>query len=86
LYFTPSRALISYRSVEAECAGGRVGYHFATARERRKEYLLEASRAAAIAAEATNESVRERYLKLEKDWLTLADEVEHSFGYCARTR
>ena len=62
-----------------------MSYHFITPRERREKHLLEAARAGAIAAGAPNESVRERYLKLEKLSLTLADEVEHCFGDCART-
>jgi hypothetical protein len=62
-----------------------VSDHFVTPRERREKHLLEASRAGAIAAVALHESVRERYLKLEKLSLTLADEVEHCFGDCART-
>jgi hypothetical protein len=48
-----------------------VSCHFASPREQREKHLHEALRARAIAAEAPNDSVRGRYLKLEVVELTL---------------
>lgn len=46
-----------------------------TPRARRERYLCAAGEARRVAAQATDESVRERYLKLEDVWLTLAAQI-----------
>jgi hypothetical protein len=48
---------------------------FETPQERRERHLCSALQAREIAANAPNESVRERYLQLANVWLTLASEV-----------
>lgn len=48
---------------------------FETLWEQRERHLRSALRARDIAANAPNESVRERYLKLANGWPTLAGEV-----------
>jgi hypothetical protein len=53
---------------------------FETPQERRARYLRAAIEAREIGLQALNEGMRERYLKLETIWLTLADEVETGGG------
>jgi hypothetical protein len=47
-----------------------------TPRARRERYLCAAGEARETATQATDESLRERYLKLENVWLTLAAQIE----------
>ena len=49
---------------------------FETPEARREKYLRAAGEAREIAAQATDESMRERYLKLESVWLTLTAQIE----------
>jgi len=47
-----------------------------TSRARRERYLCAAAEARETAAQATDDSMRERYLKLENVWLTLIAQIE----------
>lgn len=47
-----------------------------TSRARRERYLCAAAEARETAAQATQDSMRERYLKLEYVWLTLVAQIE----------
>ncbi len=47
-----------------------------TSRARRERYLCAAAEARETAAQATEDSLRERYLKLEIVWLTLVAQIE----------
>jgi len=47
-----------------------------TSRARRERYLCAAAEARETAAQATEDSLRERYLKLEIVWLTLDAQIE----------
>jgi hypothetical protein len=47
-----------------------------TSRARRERYLCAAAEARETAAQATDNDVRERYLKLENVWLTLVAQIE----------
>ena len=47
-----------------------------TSQARRQRYLCAAGEARETAAQATDQSVRERYIKLENVWLTLAAHAE----------
>ncbi len=49
---------------------------FETPHSRRERYLRAAIQARAIAAQASEEAIRKRYITLEAVWMTLADEVE----------
>ena len=49
---------------------------FETPRARRENYLRAAREARETAAQATDESVRDRYIRLENVWLTLATQIE----------
>jgi hypothetical protein len=51
---------------------------FETPYSRRERYLRAAMQARGIAERASEEAIRERYIKLENVWMTLADEVELS--------
>ena len=46
-----------------------------TSRARRERYLCAAAEARETAAQATEDSLRERYLKLEIVWLTLVAQI-----------
>jgi hypothetical protein len=52
-----------------------------TSQARRQRYLRAAGEAGETAAQATDQSVRERYLKLEQVWLTLAAHAETHEDY-----